>query len=214
MSVEFIDSVNDPTLVGAGPSTGSWSTHQTGDSEGAFPNMDVDADLDRISCVDSLCMNCQEQGVTRLLLTKIPYFREIIVMSFACPHCHMRSAEVQPANDLSEKACKVTITVPGPSDPAATRADLNRQVIKSETGSIGIPDLEFEIPPNTKRGDINTVEGVLTNIADSLAADQPNRELADAETAAKIQTIIDRMRRFAAGEESFTFVIDDLAGNS
>lgn len=216
MSTEFISAVNDPTPVNpeAGPSTGSWSQHQTGDSEGAFPEMDVDADLDRISCVESLCMNCQEAGMTRLLLTKIPYFREIVVMSFACPHCHARHAEVQPANDLAEKACRVTIVVPGPSDPAATKADLNRQVIKSETGRIEIPELEFEIPPNNKRGDINTVEGVLTNIADSLEADQANRELAEPEMAMKIGAIIERFRKFAAGEEGFTFVLDDLAGNS
>jgi hypothetical protein len=27
------------------------------------------------------------QGTTRLLLTKIPFFREVIIMSFSCPHC-------------------------------------------------------------------------------------------------------------------------------
>jgi zinc finger protein len=29
--------------------------------------------------VPSLCMNCEEQGVTRLLMTKIPFFRVIYI---------------------------------------------------------------------------------------------------------------------------------------
>jgi zinc finger protein len=217
MSVEFMGSADPtPSNPESGPSTGSWAQHHSGDAEGAFPDMDVDADLERISCVESLCMNCHQQGMTRLLLTRIPYFREIVVMSFACPHCYARSAEVQPANDLSEKACKVTLRVAGGAagDFAATKADLNRQVIKSETGRVEIPELEFEIPPNEKRGDINTVEGVLTNIADSLAADQPNRELSDPETAEKIERVIEKFRAYAKGEEAFTFILDDLAGNS
>jgi len=49
--------------------------------------------------IESMCINCEEnvpllpqssidgQGITRLLLTKIPFFREVIIMSFSCPHC-------------------------------------------------------------------------------------------------------------------------------
>ena len=33
--------------------------------------------------MESLCMNCHENGITRLLLTKIPFFKEIVIMSFA-----------------------------------------------------------------------------------------------------------------------------------
>ena len=60
--------------------------------------------------IESLCMNCHEnvslpnrllkdwltlnQGTTRLLLTKIPWFREIVIMSFECPHCGFKNSEV------------------------------------------------------------------------------------------------------------------------
>ena len=212
MSTEFISQVDDPTQREAGPSTGSWSTHKSGDAEGSFPDMDVDADLDRVSVIESLCMNCHEQGLTKLLLTRIPYFRDIVVMSFECPHCNVRSAEVQPANDLALKAVRATLTV-DVADVAATKADLNRQVIKSETCRVLIPEADFEIPANGTRGDINTIEGVLSNIADSLQAEQGNRELGEPERAAKIQAVIDQFRLFASGAKSFTFVLDDLAGN-
>lgn len=50
--------------------------------------------------IDSLCMRCEEQGVTRMLLTSIPFFREIIVMSFRCEHCGWQNNEVQSAGSI------------------------------------------------------------------------------------------------------------------
>ena len=50
--------------------------------------------------IESLCMRCHEQGVTRLLLTTIPFFREIIVMSFRCEHCGWHNNEVQSAGSI------------------------------------------------------------------------------------------------------------------
>lgn len=41
--------------------------------------------------IESLCSNCEENGETRLLLTKIPFFREIIVSSFHCDKCGFRN---------------------------------------------------------------------------------------------------------------------------
>ncbi len=65
--------------------------------------------------LESLCMNCHQQvrsamasrschagamykssaqplaqGTTRLLLTKVPHFRELMIASFECPHCGFR----------------------------------------------------------------------------------------------------------------------------
>ena len=37
--------------------------------------------------IESLCVECHEQGMTRILLTYIPYFNEVIVVSFRCEHC-------------------------------------------------------------------------------------------------------------------------------
>ncbi|SRR6266576_7279888 len=50
--------------------------------------------------IESLCMRCHEQGVTRMLLTSIPFFREIIVMSFRCEHCGWQNNEVQSAGSI------------------------------------------------------------------------------------------------------------------
>ena len=34
--------------------------------------------------VDGLCMNCGKQGHNRLMMTRIPNFREIIIVAFEC----------------------------------------------------------------------------------------------------------------------------------
>ena len=55
--------------------------------------------------IESLCLQCHEQGMTRLLLTSIPFFREIIVMSFCCEHCGWQNNEVQSAGTIRRAFC-------------------------------------------------------------------------------------------------------------
>jgi len=50
--------------------------------------------------IESLCMRCGENGITRLLLTRIPHFHEVVLMAFECPHCNERNYEVQFAGQL------------------------------------------------------------------------------------------------------------------
>ncbi len=52
--------------------------------------------------IESFCVNCQKNGITRILLTKIPFFKEIIIMAFDCQECGYRSSEVQPGQSLSD----------------------------------------------------------------------------------------------------------------
>ena len=54
------------------------------------------------------------QGVTRLFLTKIPFFREVIVSSFACESCGMQNAELQPAGRIQDKGCIYTVSIQTP----------------------------------------------------------------------------------------------------
>lgn len=51
------------------------------------------------------------QGTTRLLLTKIPFFREIIVSSFSCEHCGWNNTEIQSAGRIQDQGVRYTLTV-------------------------------------------------------------------------------------------------------
>ena len=47
--------------------------------------------------------------------------------------------------------------------------------MRADTASVMIPELEFEIPPNAKKGDITTIESILTQSVEELEKEQPLR---------------------------------------
>ncbi|CAO2820018.1 unnamed protein product [Amaranthus hypochondriacus] len=159
--------------------------------------------------VESLCMRCGENGTTRLMLTQIPHFRKILLSAFDCPHCGERNNEVQFAGELQPRGCCYTLKF-----PAGDTKMLNRQVVKSESATIKIPELDFEIPPEAQRGSLSTVEGILTRAADGLEALQEERKKVDPNTAEAIDQFLLKLRACATANFSFTFVLDDPAGNS
>ncbi|GER40999.1 ZPR1 zinc-finger domain protein [Striga asiatica] len=159
--------------------------------------------------IESLCMRCGENGTTRFLLTLIPHFRKILLSAFECPHCGERNNEVQFAGEIQPKGCHYLLEV-----PTGDQKMFNRQVVKSETATIKIPELEFEIPPEAQCGSLSTVEGILMRAADELAALQEERKKVDPQTAEAIDDFLVKLRACATAESSFTFILDDPAGNS
>ena len=153
--------------------------------------------------VASLCMNCDEQGTTRILPTTIPRFGQVVIMAFECYACNYTSNDVQNAADVKPLGVHYSLCV-------NTRDDLDRQIIKSEHATICLPGLDFEIPPITQAGSLSTVEGVLTHAAKSLEYMQPQRRAVDAATADKIQHVIDELRELSAGTRPFHLALDDL----
>ena len=88
------------------------------------------------------------------------------------------------------------------------------QIVKSDTATARVPELDFEIPPLTQRGSITTLEGLLGDAADNLRALQEQRHKADPDTAKAIDAFLDNLQQCCAGQQAFTFVLDDPAGNS
>ncbi len=50
-------------------------------------------------------------------------------------------------------------------------------MVKANSCSLTIPELEFEIPPKTQRGSINTLEGFITLSINGLEKEQPTRKV-------------------------------------
>jgi zinc finger protein len=61
--------------------------------------------------VESLCMNCEKTGITKIMMTKIPFFKEIILMAFECSHCGYRSSEVQHGQSLADHGIHFELNV-------------------------------------------------------------------------------------------------------
>ena len=71
--------------------------------------LQAEDDVPEVTTMESLCMNCHEDGTTKLLLTMIPYFREVILMSFECDHCGMKNSEVQFGGKVQEQGAKIEL---------------------------------------------------------------------------------------------------------
>ncbi|TFK24440.1 zf-ZPR1-domain-containing protein [Coprinopsis marcescibilis] len=174
--------------------------------------------------IDSLCMRCHEQGKTRILLTSIPFFREVVVMSFRCEHCGWSNNEIQSAGEIRQEGALYTAKI-------LDRTDLNRQIVRSNSCEITIPELDLTLPP-TERGQLTTVEGLLRDIIQDLNSDQPLRRIQAEDQYNKIQALLVKMHgmlgnpddlELAGSEPSrdpdspitpFTLKLDDPSGNS
>lgn len=127
-------------------------------------------------------------------------------MSFECPHCHFKNAEVQPAGEIQQRGVKITLRV----DAAE---DLNRQIVKSDTAVFRVEDIDLEIPPG--RGQLTNVEGILTMVAQDLEQKQDERKEVMPEIYEKIQGVIETVKAMASGGKvPFKITVDDPAGNS
>ena len=68
----------------------------TAKSGGAIDQIDKTEDtIEQPMEVESLCVNCGENGITTLLLAKIPHYREVILSSFACEACGFQNNDIQ-----------------------------------------------------------------------------------------------------------------------
>ncbi|KAJ7630376.1 zf-ZPR1-domain-containing protein [Roridomyces roridus] len=180
--------------------------------------------------IDSLCMECHEQGVTRMLLTSIPYFREVIVMSFRCESCGATNNEVQSAGTIQTEGTIYTARI-------LQRSDLDRQIVRSPTCEIYLAEYELTLPAS-KRGQMTTVEGLIRDVVADLSMDQVLRRIQDPDGYEKIQALVEKLKEILADDDeeededdspkiqvgiaakkelpmpAFTIKMDDPAGNS
>ncbi|PWN27438.1 zf-ZPR1-domain-containing protein [Jaminaea rosea] len=175
--------------------------HVADDAIQTDPNADPPKMVEEI---ESLCLRCQNNGITRLLMTYIPYFKEVLVASFSCDHCGERNNEIQSAGQIQERGCVYTVHV-------VDSSDLDRQIVKSEWCTLNIPELQIEIPP--KRGQLTTIEGVISDTLRDLELDQPLRKHMAPEAYEKIEVLCSKLREIL-GEEAPAAPGEDAAGSS
>ncbi|XP_063235643.1 zinc finger protein ZPR1 [Bacillus rossius redtenbacheri] len=157
--------------------------------------------------IESLCVNCGDNGITRILLTKIPFYKEVVIMSFSCEKCGFKNNEMQSGGKVEEKGGHIVLRVASPSD-------LNRQVVKSDFTSVQIPELEFEIPAQSQKGEVTTVEGIIDRSIQGLEQDQVVRRIQNPEVACQIDTFVEKLKKLKELQTPFTLVLDDASGNT
>ncbi|XP_031832131.1 zinc finger protein Zpr1 [Nomia melanderi] len=172
-----------------------------------FRNLTADDPEPEVTEIESLCVSCGKNGITRLLLTKIPHYKDVVVMSFDCEHCGYQNNEIQNSGKIQDKGIRITLEV-------TTVRDLNRQVVKSDYTSVKIPCLDFEIPCRSQKGEITTIEGIMQRTIEGLEQDQPDRREQYPDSAAQIDLFLDKIRKLKALDEPFTIIFEDISGES
>lgn len=139
-------------------------------------------------------------------MIKIPFFREILLESFSCENCGHRNSSTRSTGEIQEQGSKYTFRV-------EKEKDLERQVIRSDTGVFRVEDLDIEMPSG--RGEISNVEGMVSKIYHELEMDQPLRKIETPKLHDSLQLLIDKLKLMRGGE-AFPFIVslDDTAGNS
>ncbi|OIR58638.1 MAG: zinc finger protein ZPR1 [Amphiamblys sp. WSBS2006] len=117
---------------------------------------------ERLCLFPGECPACRYPCETRMSIIEIPHFREVILMSTSCDACRFRSSEVKSSGGVSEKGRRHFLTV--------GEEDLQRDVLKSETCRVLLPDLEVELcfGSGALGGRLTTVEGLLQTIREDM----------------------------------------------
>jgi ZPR1 zinc finger protein len=153
-----------------------------------------------------VCPACGvEGGSQRSCNTNIPHFQDITILSFVCEHCGFKTNEVKAdSGTVSKFGMKWTLHVTDPSD-------MHRDLIKSKTARVCIPELGFEMVSGSLGGLYTTVEGLLKQIHDRLSKANP-LDRGDASTTTQrsnFKVFLSSIHDYRSGHEPFTIVMED-----
>lgn len=154
-------------------------------------------------------MQCHEQGKTKMLLRNIPFFKDIVIISFFCEHCQFKNHEFTPLTPLADQGVKLTLKV-------SKQEDLNRMIIANVNSVIYIPEIDFEVPKIPK-GLVSTIQGALNNFAEDLSYLQEQRKEAAPDVHAKVEETINKLELMAQADPSvlpYFVILNDPSGHS
>ena len=144
-----------------------------------------------------------------MCIMDIPFFKEIVLMVQDCAHCGFKDTEVKPGGAVSAKGKRVALQVRG-------AADLRRDLLKSDTAGVSIPEIELELEAGTLGGKYTTVEGLLVNIREKLL-DSNMFSYGDSSVASEKSAFAEFLRKLdevVAVAVPFTLILDDPMGNA
>ncbi|XP_028032093.1 zinc finger protein ZPR1 [Bombyx mandarina] len=156
--------------------------------------------------IESFCINCHSNGMTRVLLTRIPHYKNVVIMSFSCEECGYQNNEIQPGGEYEEFGVRWKLRV-------ESQQDLNRQVVKSDYTSVRIPELDFEIAAQSQKGEVTTVEGIISRAITGLNQDQESRRSQHPDAAAKIDEFVSKLQALKDLSTPWTLQLEDISGN-
>ena len=129
-------------------------------------------------------------------------------MSFSCAACGYRNAEVKGGGAVPLKGCRAVLK-------CVDEGDLLRDVLKSDTAAVTIPELDLELVHGTLGSVYTTLEGCLDKIVDALLRGNPFGDSAETENRKKFEAFLDRVRALRDGKVfPFTVIMRDAVHES
>lgn len=127
-----------------------------------------------------------------------------------CESCGVKSAEVKSGTGIEEKGIRYTLKITDASD-------LNRDLLKSDTASFEIPEIDFYMNAGTLGDKFTTIEGLLKDLRDNLDQVSPFQG-GDSETASKARAMTELLKNIDMIRDGqrldITVILDDPSGNS
>lgn len=116
-------------------------------------------------------------------MTRIPYYKELVISSFECPHCDFKNNQLDPAIEIKSQGVRMSLDV-------QNKEDLDRYVITTDYTSVQVLELDFEIPPMSQRSQVTTVEGIITKTISNLSEQKKVLDQTHPELAVKMEVVI------------------------
>ena len=136
-------------------------------------------------------------------------------MSTVCEFCGYKSNEVKTGGEVPEKGRKITLKVEDADDLSRdilkVQQFLNLTNLQSETCSLHIPELNFDLQEGTLGGRFTTLEGLLQQSYEQLwgRVYNPDSDSMTTEDKERFASFLGKMKDAIEGKLPFTLILDD-----
>jgi len=170
---------------------------------------DMNIDVDEVMHFDATCPSCKAPCSTKMHMLNIPHFKEVVIMATNCDECGYKSNEVKAGGAIAPKGKRITLKM-------TDEEDLSRDILKSETCALKIPEINLELTYGTLGGRFTTIEGLLDQIYDELDTKTPftKGDSVTAERKEKFSEFLSKLDEVKEMKREFTLILDDPLANS
>lgn len=168
-----------------------------------------DIDKQEVFHFNTNCPACQKPSETRMHLIEIPYFKEVLIMASSCDLCGYKTNEVKSSGALSDQGKRIILKL-------ISIEDVSRDILKSETCKISIPEIDLDLETGTLGGRFTTLEGLLMQVHNELNSKVSflHGDSADLEKHSRLQELLDKIKDICQGKLLCTIILDDPLSNS
>lgn len=160
---------------------------------------------DELQIFSARCPNCCGNCSEVVKPVDIPYFKQVIIMSLYCENCGYKNSEVKTGGEIPRLGRKIRFNVKTFPD------DLSRDILKSDSAALQIPEINLELTPGTLGGRFTTIEGLLQQTYDELYSKilVRNSDSMPKEQAQKWEIFLKDLKDLTEGKRTFTMILDD-----